>query len=357
MRSGHKYTIPYREATRPDGRNCMEKDKVKPSSGGLSSRQAAQRRCALRHYIEWQERDLPSLPYEVCLYLAHRYSCGKGGINLTLAALSAWHTQNGFPDPTQCPSVVRLAHHINRCLSPRFHPTLQPPPSILDVMLLAEAHKRCLCAETSPDGKAREDLAPPKPPSELIIYRNKAILLIGFWFGLTTAEVCELKRSDIKITKNSLEITTNRITEGRARYSYRIGRLPILCPVAALEEWLNYPGSSSDHLFPRASRKVLPGQVSSRGVLVFFNKLMAAQNRPTLNKRSLRYSLYFFLMEIGWSRRKILKHVPFYRGNASRKRLAKTSRDTSSHRIPPVIATQVLSAITLAFEKSRYQPA
>lgn len=328
----------------------MDKDRAEPSSG-LSACQEGNHRRALRRYIKWQERNPPFLAYEVCLYLVDCYGHGKVGIDTTLSAISNWHKNNGFPDPTQCPSVVGLVHEIKRCVSPKYRSALRLPPSIVDIMLLAETHEFSLVPE-GPTYSVKSFSA-----SKCIAARNKAILLIGFWFGLTTAEVCGLTKRDIKITNISLEITTSRVAWGGARYSFEISRLPVLCPLAALEDWLSYPGITSHYLFPRTTRRALPGPITSRTVQGYLNKSMASHDVPPFNVQSLRYSLYFFLTENGWSRQKILKYLPFYTRRASKTRLGKTTRDVSSSRTPSSILPETMSAITLIFENSRYKPA
>lgn len=334
----------------------MNKNKVELS--GAPSRAEANRRRALQHYIEWQGRDLPSLPYEVCLYLADCYGrIDRRRMDLALSALGYWHKENDFPDPTACPSVIDLVCQLWDRMPLRRKPPFQRPPSIVDVMHLVEAHERCFSPRTPPDLDPRGNSLKSIYRSELIAYRNRAILLIGFWFGMTTAEVCRLMRHDVKITSSSLEITSNRIGESgrRRRNTFQIVRLPLLCPLAALEDWLACVGNSSHYLFPRTTRKALPGPVSSRSVQVSFNKLMAANNGPPFRMPSLRYSLYFFLADNGWSRQKILAHVPFYKKQASKTRIINTRRDGRIDLL--AFSSEDISNITSIVESSCYQAA
>ncbi|MFZ6049811.1 hypothetical protein ACFW0H_27265 [Pseudomonas sp. CR3202] len=326
-------------------------------SGGLTARQEAERRRALRRYIEWQGRDLPALAYEVCLYLADCFGRGdRAPLIVTLTALSEWHKENDFPDPTQCPSVVDLVQQVRFRLPRRSPSIFQPPPSIMDVQYLAEAHQHRFSPRAPQYINLCEDSIKSTPLFELVACRNRAILLIGFWFGLTIGEVCRLRRKNVKITSNYLEITISP-GRGRARYSFQIGRLPLLCPLAALEDWLNYPCNTQDYLFPRTTWKALPGPVSLQRVQDSFKKLLVTSDGWTTSGLQLRYSLYFFLAENGWSRSKILKHLPFYGSDASKRRLDRTWRNTYSHQRPSTIPPAILSAIVSKFEKSIYKTA
>lgn len=338
------------------GLDTMHLDQLDPRDG-LTARQEGDHRRALRHYIEWQGRDLPALAYEVCLYLADCFGRGdRAPLIVTLTALSEWHKENDFPDPTQCPAVVELARQV-RFRSPRRFPSIfPPPPSIRDVLYLAEALQH-RCSPRAPRyANSRVDSVKSTLPSELVACRNRAILLIGFWFGLTIAEVCRLRRKNVKITSNYLKITISP-GRGRARYSFQIGRLPLLCPLAALEDWLNYPCNTQDYLFPRTTWKALPGPVSLQRVQDSFKKLMATSDGWTTSDLPLRYSLYFFLVENGWFRSKILKHLPFYGSDSSKRRLDRTWRNPYSHQRPSTIPRAILSAIASKFEKSIYKTA
>ncbi|SDN80972.1 tyrosine-type recombinase/integrase [Pseudomonas jinjuensis] len=317
----------------------------------------AQRR-ALRPYIEWQQRDLPTLSYEVCLYLSDNFGLiDSKQMSFTLSALGHWHKENNFPDPTASPSVIELLRQI-KCRTPRQTcPSLQLPISINDVIYLSELYGRQFSPEMALGEDRRDNETRKVSSPAFIALRNRAILLIAFWFGLATREVCKLTKDDLHITKNTIKITANRLSPngGRERYSFQITRLPLLCPLAAIEDWLAHSGSSTHYIFSCASRPTRTTPVTSRTVQSSFKKLMSTHAGPPRNTRSLRYSLYFFLIDNGWSRRKILKYAPFYISHASKTRVGKTQRDRDKDR--PEISPEHISSILLAIENSLYRSA
>lgn len=71
--------------------------------------------------------------------------------------------------------------------------------------------------------------------------------------------------------------------------------------------------------------------------------------------RSLRYSLYFFLLDNGWSRQKILKYVPFYNKAASKIRIGKTTRDITTGGAHHKICADDMAEINSIIEKNLYQ--
>lgn len=332
----------------------MNRQKCEPHDGFAVDLKTQYGRTLL-HYIQSQSRDLPALAYEVCVYLADCYVC-DGGVRIdhALAALGRWHQDNDFPDPTTCPSVIALAGQIRRGLRPRV--SLQLPPSIADVMYLADAHERRFCRETPPNAEC-DEVGRSIRYSGLVARRNRAILLIGFWFGLTTLQVCKLRWNEVTMADGFLKITIDRTEAngGGTKYSFQLGRLPLLCPLAALEVWLAYAGSSNNYVFPCSTRKALPGPVSSRAVQDSFNKIMKNIG-AAFSMRSLRYSLYFFLVDNGWSRQKILKYVPFYYKNASKVRIGRTTRDIATGGAHHKICADDMAEINSIIEKNFTRP-
>lgn len=322
------------------------------------ARLAAARHKALQSYIKWQKQELPALAYEVCLYLADNFChSDRRRIAFMLNALSHWHKVNGFPDPTACPSVIDLVRQIWDRLPLPPNPAFQRPPSITDVMYLAKACKHHYTSLTSPDADSRKELAKPISKTELIAFRNRAILLIAFWFGLTTSEVCNLTKKDVKITGDTLGVTTNRPDEngGGARYSFEITRLPVLCPLEALEDWLAHSKNSTHYLFPHINKLARSVPVGAPSVHEYLNKMFTNNGGEKINIRSFRYSLYFFFAKNGWPAKKILKHLPFYQKNAVDSRIRHTQRVRYCDL--PVLPKEEISKIKLVFSQSHYYAA
>ncbi|WP_433741137.1 tyrosine-type recombinase/integrase [Pseudomonas putida] len=223
-------------------------------------------------------------------------------------------------------------------------------------MSLADAFERRFCHETQPNAE-RDEVVRSTCYSRMVARRNRAILLIGFWFGLTTAEVCKLRWNEVTMADGFLKIATYRFDANRRnrKYYFQLGRLPLLCPLAALEDWLAYAGGSNNYVFPCSIPKALPCPVSSRVVQDNFNKLIKNNNGAVFSMRSLRYSLYFFLADNGWSRQKILRYVPFYKMEASKTRLLRTRRDITTDRTSSTTRAEDILNIISAIENSSNQ--
>ena len=161
----------------------------------------------------------------------------------------------------------------------------------------------------------------------------------------------------VKITVGTLRVTTNRPDEngGRARYSFEISRLPVLCPLAALEDWLAHSKNSTHYLFPHITKLARSVPVGAPSVHEELNKMIADNNREKINIRSFRYGLYFFFAKNGWPAKKILKHLPFYQKNAVDSRIRHTQRVRYCDL--PVLSKEEISKIKLVFSQSHYHAA
>lgn len=297
----------------------------------------------IQHYLQSPQRSLPALAYEICIYLAECYACGNVRLlDSKVLAIGRWHTENGFPDPTECRSVIHLTQLIRAATALKASVVIQPPPTISDVKCITDALQHCF----NPTGVASSTLTATQKAAS----RNRAIWLIGFWFGLATSEVCSLKTRDVHLDQNSLTITTKWIDDSQSQtnFSFRLTRLPVLCPVSALEVWNRISDSSVDYLFPRTTRQSLAGPISSRSVHAYVRGLIATIPDTSVNTGVQRYSLYFFLTANGWSRKQILEILPIYQGAPSKTRKLRTKYRLDTENVPPWLSDRDMLAINHA---------
>lgn len=314
-------------------------------------------RRVLNNFVQQYGYELPVLAYEVCIFMADCYKKRDyERMKITLMSLGWWHRNNNYPDPTKSPMVSNLIQQINENFCPKRRIAIQRPCSIDELFILTKAYREYISTYALTLDDSCVDLTATRT-FESIVLRNTAILLIAFWFGLTTAEVCGLTRADVVISRGSLRITSERFRKdkGTARFSFQLDRLPLLCPLTALEEWLAKSDESQRYLFPRLGRWNFSGPITSNMVQVNLNEFIKNSQalHSRINIRSLKYSLYFFLMESGWSRKKILAHVPLYKKSSSKNRINKSVKATRN-RDSSCISADVKSKIIAILEKSRY---
>lgn len=304
---------------------------------------------ALQRFVETQDCRLPALPEEVCLYIMKCYkNRDLKCINSALWALHHWHERNDFPDPTSSRSVQVLSAFFRKMM---YYPrqALEKPCSINELIKLTEAHvKDAPLVTSSPKRRETHHI------NEKTAKRNKAIILIAFWFGMTLAQVCKLRRSDIRMGINTLGITIPIKAAGRSRQLFfEIDRLPVLCPLTALEDWTACSEAFEPYMFTKLSRGDQSRPISSQSVSSYIIKIsMGANIQRPRTQITFHYGLYFFVLEHRWTRRMALKYLPFYRVAASKTRAGKTIRSTQSEICP--LPRKLISEILSTYKRSRY---
>jgi hypothetical protein len=94
--------------------------------------------------------------------------------------LAQWHIEQGFPDPTKTPLVKKVLKGIRE-----LHPMVgkQARPLQLEQLEQLDAWLTACIASAAAQGNQR-----------YLIYhsRNRALILLGFWRGLRSDELCRL---------------------------------------------------------------------------------------------------------------------------------------------------------------------
>ncbi|MDA3520540.1 hypothetical protein [Acinetobacter baumannii] len=148
---------------------------------------------AIQHYeIEWKGF-LPATAEQVAHYLTDY--AGVLAINTLkqrLAALSQWHIEQGFPDPTKAPIVKKVLKGIKA-----IHPVQEKQAKPLQLIQLKETLD--YLDRNIEQSKTTEDWT-----KQLRYTRNKSLLLLGFWRGFRGDELMRLNIEHIEINAEGL---------------------------------------------------------------------------------------------------------------------------------------------------------
>jgi integrase len=107
--------------------------------------------------------------------------------------------------------------------------------------------------------------------------RDAALLLVGFFGALRRSELVQLRRTDVKLSGQGLEITIRRSKTDQLGHGKSIklpSRQDATCPRAALEAWLQiapahtyvYGGMPGHHLDPRTVARIVKRRVAQIGL-------------------------------------------------------------------------------------------
>ena len=194
----------------------------------------------LRHFLTWGVC-LPATPEQVARYLADNAAAlSMATLARRLGGIRAAHIERGFPDPTKS-ELIRLTFRGIR----RRHGKPQRRVAPLRIEHLS--------AIISLLGNSTRDI------------RDRALLLIGFASAFRRSELSAIQCDWITRTEHGLSITLHRCktdqeSRGRSVVIPFVGG-PI-CPVAALEVWLEVSGVTDGPLFRQVSKS---GRVLENG--------------------------------------------------------------------------------------------
>ncbi len=194
-------------------------------------------RSAIKHYeITWGGL-LPATPEMICNYLSDKTdSLNPATLQLHLAALSSWHESQGFINPTRHPLVKKILKGI---MAIHGQQTRQASPMQIEQLQTICAHLDAQIQKT----EERKTLLP--------LYRNKALMLVGFWRAFRSDELARITVENISEKDDGLEIylpgsKTDRSYGGQ---TYFLPRLKQLCPVTALKNWADISMLAEGPLF------------------------------------------------------------------------------------------------------------
>lgn len=187
-------------------------------------------RAAIEHFeVSWGGF-LPATSDSVARYLA-AYA-GELSINtlkLRLSALAQWHNSQGFADPTKAP-VVRQVFKGIRAL----HPVQEKQAEPLQLQHLEQV-VNCLAVE------ALQAIVDEDTPALLRARRDTALILLGFWRGFRSDELCRLHIEHVQaIPGSGISVYVPRSKSDRENLgrTYQTPSLQRLCPVQAYVEWI-----------------------------------------------------------------------------------------------------------------------
>ena len=143
---------------------------------------------AIQHFeVQWHGM-LPARSDTVAHYLAdHAKTLSNNTLRHRLAALSRWHTDHGFADPTKAPLIRQVLKGI-RAVHPA--PEKRALPFEIDQLEVVDAWlaNAILKAQMQSNRSVERQCL-----------RNRALLLLGFWRGFRSDELIRLKFENLQI--------------------------------------------------------------------------------------------------------------------------------------------------------------
>lgn len=261
---------------------------------------------ALRHFeVEWNGL-LPATADMVARYLADFASTlSINTLKHRLAALSRWHTTQGFPDPTKA-LVVRQTLKGIRTL----HPSCEKKARPLQLDVLQEVDSWLLSGIAAAKQENNQVRV-------LSLTCDRALLLLGFWRGFRSDELVRLEIEHVCIAHGEgltcyiPRSKTDRNAEGR---TVRCPALSRLCPVAAYEAWLAVSHLTSGPVFRRIDRwgHLASDGLAASSIIPLLRRLLAAAGvakAEEYSSHSLRRGFAGWANDNGWDLKDLMEYV------------------------------------------------
>ncbi|WP_273824063.1 site-specific integrase [Pseudomonas asplenii] len=186
---------------------------------------------AIEHFEVIWGGFLPATSDSVARYLAaHAGVLSINTLKLRLSALAQWHNSQGFADPTKAP-VVRQVFKGIRAL----HPVQEKQAQPLQLQHLEQV-------VVSLEQEVQAALAQEDRPRLLRARRDLALILLGFWRGFRSDELCRLEVEHVVAQAGAgitLYLPRSKSDRDNLGRTCRTPALQRLCPVQAYIEWIN----------------------------------------------------------------------------------------------------------------------
>ncbi len=151
----------------------------------------------------------------------------------------------GFPDPTKAPLVRQVLKGIRS-----LHPAREKqaaPLQLQQLQLVADDLER----------QAEEALQDGNRAALLRARRDRALLLLGFWRGFRSDELCRLQVEHVQAVAGSgmtLYLPRSKGDRDNLGVTHQAPALRRLCPVQAYLDWIGTAGLTSGSVFRRIDR-------------------------------------------------------------------------------------------------------
>ena len=268
---------------------------------------------AIEHFeVSWGGF-LPASSESILRYLAtHADQLAYSTLKQRLAALAQWHVSQGFPDPTKAPAVRQVLKGIRA-----LHPAQAKQAAPLQLRDLEQAVN--WLERTATDAALRGERG-----LLLRCRRDAALLLIGFWRGFRSDELCRLRVEDIRAEAGSDMTLFLPYAKGDREHrgtSYQAPALARLCPVEAYLNWLSAAGLDHGPVFRRIDRwgNLAEDGLHANSLIALLRQILgrAGIAAETYTSHSLRRGFATWATRNGWDLKALMSYVGWKDANSA----------------------------------------
>jgi site-specific recombinase XerD len=261
---------------------------------------------AIRHFeIEWKGL-LPSTADAIARYLAdHAATLAINTLRQRLAALSRWHTDQGFPDPTKSALVRQVLKGIR---SVHTVPEKRARPLELAVLQQVDQWLDSAISHAQRSGDQQ---------ALLRHTRDRSLMLLGFWRGFRSDELVNLRVENTEVTPGQGMACYLGRSKGDRQLQGRFFKCPALsrlCPVTAFNAWACLAGLTEGPVFRKIDRwgHVAEESLHANSLIPLLRSLFAqagVESPEEYSSHSMRRGFAGWARASGWDIKELMEYV------------------------------------------------
>lgn len=261
---------------------------------------------AIRHFeIEWKGL-LPSTADAISRYLAdHAPTLSINTLRQRLAALSRWHTDQGFADPTKSALVRQVLKGIRS-----IHAVPEKRARPLELAMLQQVDQWLDAAIGNAQRSGDQ-------PALLRHTRDRSLMLLGFWRGFRSDELVNLRVENIEVTPGQGMACYLGRSKGDRQLQGRTFQCPALsrlCAVDAFNAWVSLAGLTEGPVFRKIDRwgNVADESLHSNSLIPLLRSLFAeagVESPEDYSSHSMRRGFAGWARASGWDIKDLMEYV------------------------------------------------
>ena len=261
---------------------------------------------AIRHFeIEWKGL-LPSTADAISRYLAdHAATLAINTLRQRLAALSRWHTDQGFPDPTKSSLVRQVLKGIRSV-----HTVAEKRARPLELAVLQQIDQWLDAAIGNAQRTGDQ-------PALLSHTRNRSLTLLGFWRGFRSDELVNLRVENTEVTPGQGLACYLGRSKGDRQLQGRVFKCPALsrlCPVTAFNAWISLAGLTQGPVFRKIDRwgHIADDGLHANSLIPLLRSLFAeagVESPEEYSSHSMRRGFAGWARASGWDIKELMEYV------------------------------------------------
>lgn len=285
----------------------------------------------INHYrFEWGGL-LPATTDAVVRYITtYAQTLKVSTLRQRLSALSRWHKEQGFADPTSNADVKAVLKGISKKhqgMTKQAYPLTFT--HLLPICDRLEMEKKeaieawnAACAKEAANPKERRD-------AELGIlrtHRDLALILIGFWQAFRSDELSRVKFENVAANRNqgmTIFLSHSKTDRDASGKTYDLPALKAYCPTSAYLDWVQVSGLTTGLVFRSISRwgKLGDNGIHRQSIEHILNRVSRDlfPNQPKFSTHSLRRGFTDWAVREGWDIKMLMDHVGWLSMESARK--------------------------------------